>query len=515
MQTSDKSISPATPPALPQYEQLKSLLSEINDIESAVSLLYWDQATYMPAGGATARGRQIATLRQLAHQKFTDSQIGQLLEDLTPYEENLPYDSDEASLIRITKRNYKRAIRIPASFMARVSQHRAASYEAWAQARPANDFSRVQPYLEKTLELSQEMAGFFPESEHIADPLINFSDYGMNASFLREIFSKLRQHLVPLVAEITSQPALENGLLFQHFPLQKQLEFCNKIIARLGYDFQRGRVDKTLHPFTTKFSIGDVRITTRIYENELTQGLFSSIHEAGHAMYEQGINRHYEGTPLAGGISSGVHESQSRLWENIVARSRGFWECFYPQLQGIFLRELGNVSINQFYRAINKVSPSLIRTDADELTYNLHIMIRYDLELEMLEGSLPIRDLPDAWNERYRSDLGITPQNDSEGVLQDVHWYSGYIGGAFQGYTLGNLMAAQFYEAALNQNPEIPVDIERGNFQTLHEWLRENIYQYGRKYTANEIMEKVTGTSLSVEPFLRYIRQKYSPIYNL
>ena len=507
MQTLDKTQ--------PKYQKLNSLLAEINDIESAISLLYWDQATYMPGGGASARGRQIATLRQLAHQKFTDTHIGQLLEDLTPYEKSLPYDSDEASLIRITKRNYERAIRIPAAFMAQVSQHRAASYEAWAKARPASDFSLVQPYLEKTLELSQEMASFFPESEHIADPLINFSDYGMNASFLRELFSKLRAHLVPMVEKITSQPALDNSILFQHFPEPNQLKFCNKIIERLGYNFQRGRVDKTLHPFTTNFSISDVRITTRIYENELTQGLFSSIHEAGHAMYEQGINPKYEGTPLAGGISSGIHESQSRLWENIVGRSRGFWECFYPQLQGTFLTQLGNVNIKQFYRAINKVSPSLIRTDADELTYNLHIMIRFDLELEMLQGSLPVRDLPDAWNERYRSDLGIVPQNDSEGVLQDVHWYSGYIGGAFQGYTLGNLMAAQFYETAITQNPEIPVDIERGNFQTLYEWLQESIYQHGRKYTANEIIEKVTGTSLSVEPFIRYIRQKYSQLYQL
>ncbi|HEY9810030.1 MAG TPA: carboxypeptidase M32 [Halomicronema sp.] len=499
----------------PKYQQLKNLLLEINDIESALSLLYWDQATYMPVGGATARGRQMATLRQLAHQKFTDPQIGQLLEDLTPYENSLPYDSDEASLIRITKRNYKRAICIPAPFMAKLSLHRSASYEAWAKAKPASDFSLVQPYLEKTLELSQEMASFFPESEHIADPLINFSDYGMNASFLRELFSKLRNHLVPLVEKLTSQPATDNSLLLQYFPENKQIEFCNKIIERLGYDFQRGRVDKTLHPFTTKFSIGDVRITTRIYENELTQGLFSSIHEAGHAMYEQGINRHFEGTPLAGGISSGIHESQSRLWENIIGRSRGFWECFYPQLQGIFLRQLGNVNINQFYKAINKVSPSLIRTDADELTYNLHVMIRFDLELEMLEGSLQVRDLPDAWNERYQSDLGVTPPNDSEGVLQDVHWYSGYIGGAFQGYTLGNLMAAQFYETAINQNPEIPVDIERGNFQTIHQWLKDNIYQHGRKYTANEIMEKVTSKALSVEPFLRYIHQKYSTLYKL
>ncbi len=497
----------------PQFLELKTRLSEIDDIESAAALLHWDQATYMPAGGAPARGRQLATLRQIAHQKLTDPAIGQLLEDLKPYEDSLSYDSNEASLIRIARLNYNRSVCVPASFMAELSHHRSASYEAWAKARPANDFSIVQPYLEKTLDLSRELAGFFPGYEHIADPLIDFSDAGMKASTLRQIFNRLRQELVPIVEQITSQPAADDAFLQQHFPETKQLEFSRRIIERIGYDFNRGRQDQTLHPFMTRFSTGDVRITTRVYENELGQGLFSSIHEAGHAMYEQGISREFEGTPLAGGVSSGVHESQSRLWENLVGRSRGFWECFYPQLQGVFLRQLGNVSINKFYRAINKVARSLIRTDADEVTYNLHVTIRFDLELAMLEGSLPVRDLPEAWNERYRSDLGLVPATDSEGVMQDVHWYSGVIGGMFQGYTLGNLMSAQFYETALHINPEIPVDIERGNFTSLHQWLQENIYQHGRKYTADELLERVTGSHLSVEPFIRYIRGKYSELY--
>ncbi len=497
----------------PKLQELRTRLTEINDIESASSLLYWDQATYMPSGGAAARGRQMATLKQIAHTKFTDPVIGQLLEDLRSYEGSLPYDSDEASLLRVTRHDYERAVQIPASFAAKFSHHSAESYEAWAKARPANDFAAVQPYLEKSLELSRELANFFPGYEHIADPLIEEADYGMKASTVRSLFAHLRSHLVPIVEAIASQPVADASCLHQHFPEAEQIAFSLKVITQLGYDFQRGRQDKTLHPFMTKFSTGDVRITTRVRENDLNEGLFSTIHEMGHALYEQGINREFEATPLAGGTSSGVHESQSRLWENFVGRSRNFWQFFYPQLQAVFPSQLGNVSLATFYRAINKVERSLIRTDADEVTYNLHVMIRFDLELQLLEGQLAVRDLPEAWNERYRADLGIVPSSDGNGVLQDVHWYGGMIGGMFQGYTLGNLMSAQFFEA-VQANPEIPTQIEAGNFNTLHDWLKKSIYQHGRKYTAAELVERVTGIPLSIDPFIRYIQRKYGELYS-
>ncbi|MGE5656314.1 MAG: carboxypeptidase M32 [Actinomycetota bacterium] len=496
-----------------KFTQLKTRLSEINDLESAAAVLRWDQATYMPAKGVSARGRQLATLRQLAHEKFTDPVVGALLEELHPYEQSLPYDSTEASLIRITRRDYDRAVRVPTEFMARLSRHQATCYEAWATAKATNDFALVRPYLEKTLELSQEYADFFPGYEHIADPLIDRSDSGMTVALLRPLFAQLRQALVPIVDAIAAQPPANDSCLRQFFPEAKQLEFCRTVIERIGYDFQRGRQDKTLHPFMTNFSIDDVRITTRVYENHLAQSLFSSIHETGHALYEMGNSPEFEGTPLAGGISSGVHESQSRLWENLVGRSRGFWECFYPQLQGVFLRQLGSVPTHTFYRAINKVERSLIRTDADEVTYNLHVMIRFDLELAMLEGKLAIRDLPEAWNERYKTDLGCVPTSDSEGVLQDVHWYVALIGGMFQSYTLGNLMSAQFYDAAVKFDPEIPVQIERGNFMLLHQWLQQNIYQQGRKYTVTELLERVTSKPLSIQPFLHYISLKYGEFY--
>src|SRR5260221_2255176 len=404
-----------------KLNELKTRLIEINDLDSAAALLQWDQSTYMPTGGAPARGRQMATLARLAQEKFIDPAIGKLLDELQPYEESLPYDSDEASLIRVTRRNYERAIKVPPSFIAEFFGHVAASYDAWTRARPANDFASVRPYLEKTLDYSRQFADFFPGYEHIADPLIDFSDYGMKANSVRAVFSELREQLVPIAETITSQPHADNSALHKYYPEQPQLDFGLGVIRRLGYDFARGRQDKTLHPFMTKFSLGDVRITTRVNEQFLGDCLFSTIHESGHAMYEQGIRQDFEGTPLANGASSGIHESQSRLWENIVGRSRGFWPFFYPKLQEAFPEQLRDVSLDTFYRAINTVERSLIRTESDEVTYNLHVMIRFDLELALLEGTLTVGDLPDMWRERYMHDLGVTPPDDKAGILQDVH----------------------------------------------------------------------------------------------
>jgi carboxypeptidase Taq len=498
-----------------KLQELKNRLMEVDNLNGAAALLYWDQTTYMPPGGAEARGRQIALLQRLAHEKFTDPAIGKLLDELRPYEESLPYDSDEASLIRVTRRDYERLVKVPPTFTAEFANHIAASYQTWTTARPANNFPKVQPYLEKTLDLSRRMADFFPGYDHIADPLIDFADYGMKAADIRRIFAQLREQLVPLVQAITSQPVADSSCLYQYYPEDKQLAFGLDIIKRYGYDFERGRQDKTHHPYMTKFSLGDVRITTHVKEDDLSDALFSTLHEAGHAMYEQGICMDYEGTPLAGGTSAGVHESQSRLWENIVGRSRGFWEFFYPRLQETFPDQLDSVSLDTFYRAINKVQRSLIRIDADEVTYNLHVMIRFDLELQLLEGALPVRDLPEAWHERYRRDLGVAAPDDRDGVLQDVHWYSGAIGGAFQGYTLGNILSAQFYEAALQAQPAIPDDIRRGEFGALHGWLKANIYQHGSKYTASELVERVTGGPLRIEPYIGYLRAKYGELYSL
>ena len=498
-----------------KLEELRSRLAEIDDLESAARLLEWDQNTYMPSGGAPARARQIATLQRLAHEKFTDPAVGRLLDDLGTFEQSLPYDSDEASLIRVTRRDYERAVKVPPAFIAQLTDHQSASYQVWTKARPANAFDSVQPYLEKTLDLSRQLAGFFPGYEHIADPLIDYSDYGMTVATVRPIFAELREQLVPIVEAITTQPAADDACLHQTFPEAQQLAFGTEVVKRFGYDLERGRQNKTHHPFTTEFSIGDVRITTRVKEDHLGDALFSTMHESGHAMYEQGISMDFEGTLLANGTSSGVHESQSRLWENVVGRSRPFWQFFYPRLQALFPDQLGEVPQNTFYRAINKVERSLIRTDADEVTYNLHVMLRFDLELDLLEGKLAVHDLPQAWRERCQADLGIAPPDDRDGVLQDVHWYAGTVGGAFQGYTLGNILSAQFFEAAQQAHPEIAAEIEVGKFSTLHSWLVENIYRHGRKYTPAELVKRVTGGPLSVGPYIQYLRAKYGELYTL
>ncbi|MDH5507514.1 MAG: carboxypeptidase M32 [Anaerolineae bacterium] len=496
-------------------QELKTLLLEVDDLNSAASLLSWDQSTYMPPGGAAARGRQLATLARIAQEKFIDPSVGKLLDTLQTYGEGQPYDSDDASLIRLARRQYDKMVKVPPEFFAKLYAHITEGYQVWTKARPNNDFKAVQELLEKTLDYSREYSNYFPGYDHIADPLIDHSDYGMKAITVKNLFSQLREKLVPLVNAISEKTPPDVNCLFQYYPEADQLSFGLEIIELFGFDFNRGRQDKTHHPFMTKFSLGDVRITTRTKENDLTEALFGTLHEAGHAMYELGINQDYEGTPLARGASSGVHESQSRLWENIVGRSHGFWTHFYPKLQSVFPTQLSKITLEEFYKAINKVERSLIRIDADEVTYNLHVMIRFDLELDLLEGKLSIKDLPEAWHARYQSDLGLRAPSDIDGVLQDVHWFAGLIGGAFQGYTLGNVMGALFYDAAITAHPTIQDEIQNGQFHSLHTWLKNNIYTHGSKFTANELIERITGGPLTIDPYIHYLQTKYGVLYNL
>src|SRR5262252_9703312 len=332
------------------FESLRARLAEVEDLNYSAALLRWDQTTYMPPGGAPARGRQIATLSRLAHERFANAEVGRLLDDAAQETSSLPYESDEASIVRVTRRAWDQAMKIPTPLVAEFHTHVAEIYQTWTTARPANDFARVRPLLEKTLDLSRRMAECFPGYQHIADPLIDFSDYGMKASSVKQLFAELRAKLVPIVRAITSRPLADESCIRQHAPEADQLAFGVEVIRRFGYDFNRGRQDKTHHPFMTKFSLGDIRITTRVREDEITDALFSTLHECGHALYELGIDRAYEGTPLANGASSGVHESQSRLWENLVGRSRGFWEYFYPRLQQVFAKQLSGVALDPFYR---------------------------------------------------------------------------------------------------------------------------------------------------------------------
>jgi carboxypeptidase Taq len=500
----------------PQYTTLRQQLRDIADIEAILAILSWDRTTYMPAGGAIDRGRQSATLQRLLHQKATVPELGELLDSLQDFETSRPYSSIEASTIRIARHDYQRRVAVPSEFTARLTEHQIKTYGDWARAREADNFKIVQPALEKMLDLSLEFSSFFPHAQHPADPAIARADRDTNAHQLRALFRHLRSQLLPLIDAIhTSATPASDALLRQEFDITVQQDFCRKLIERIGYDFKRGRIDTTLHPFTVGFGTGDVRITNRAFSHDLHESLFSTLHEMGHGLYEQGLDPALSGTPLAAGASSGMHESQSRLWENIIGRSRAFWECCFPWLQGAFIRQLGKSSVRDFYAAVNTVSRTPIRTRADEVTYNLHIIIRFELELAMLEGKLAIADLPEAWNAAYQQDLGITPTSDLDGVLQDVHWYTDRIGGQFQGYALGNLIAAQLYETALRTHPEIPVDLERGRFSTLHQWLQSNIYRHGCKFSTTELLERVTGRSLQVEPFITLLREKYTQLYRL
>jgi carboxypeptidase Taq len=494
---------------------LKRRLLEIADLEAAESVLDWDHQTYMPSGGAEARGRQSAMLSRLAHDRFVDPATGKLIDALSRFAETLPPDHDDACLIRVTRRDYDKATRVPSDYVERQSTIGAASYDAWTRARPANDFVAMVPFLEQQLDLTREYSGFFAPYDHIADPHIDDADAGMTTAAIKRLFADLRRELVPIARVIGEQPVADGSCLHAAFDEAPQLAFGLAVARHFGYDLDRGRLDKTHHPFCTTFAHGDVRITTRVQENDLGDALFSTLHEAGHALYEQGISADLEGTPLGHGTSAGVHESQSRLWENVVGRSRGFWQHYYPRLQETFPGQLGAVPLDTFYRAVNKVTPSLIRADADEVTYNLHVMLRFDLELDLLEGRLRVADLPEAWRARMASDLGVTPPDDRDGVLQDVHWYEGGFGSQFHSYTIGNILSVQFYAAAVAAHPAIPDEIARAEFATLHGWLREHLYRHGRKYPPDEIVVRATGAPLTMQPYIEYLRTKYGELYRL
>jgi carboxypeptidase Taq len=496
--------------------ELKQRLQEMADLGAAGAVLGWDQATYMPAGGAAARARQGATLARLRHEKATAPALGRLLDSLAAHAERLPDDADDARLIRVARRDYEKAVKVPADFMARWSALGSAGYDAWTRARPANDFAAMRPFLEKALDFSRRYAGYLGPYDHIADPMIDDLDEGMTVAKVRRLFGELRAGLVPIVRAITEQTPADDSCLRGSFPESRQLDFSVAVIRRFGYDFERGRLDKTHHPFCTRLSAGDVRITTRVRENDLGDALFSTLHEAGHALYEQGVDAAFDGTPLGSGASMGVHESQSRLWENLVGRSRGFWEHFYPPLREAFPEQFKAVPLETFYRAINKVERSLIRTDADEVTYNLHVMLRFDLELDLLEGRLAVKDLPEAWRARFREDFGIAPRDDRDGCLQDVHWYGGAsIGGAFQSYTIGNILSAQLYAAAVETHRGIPQETAQGRFGTLHGWLRGRLYRHGRKFRPEEIVRRATGSPMTIAPYIAYLRAKYGELYRL
>lgn len=497
-----------------KLEQLKTILAEVSDLQGAAALLGWDQQTYMPPGGAEARGYQLSTLSRLAHTKFTASEVGELLEDLKPYAEDLDPDSDHARLIQVTEREYKKATKVPADFVAEFAQVTTMAHGAWENAREEDDFSKFQPHLEKIIDMARQYAEFFAPYEHVYDPLLDMYEPGMKTAAVREIFAKLRPLQVELIQAIGEEEQVDDSFLYQAFDKQSQWDFGVDVITKYGYDWKRGRQDDAVHPFTTSFGIDDVRITTRVNPDFLNTALFGTLHEGGHAIYEQGFSPALARTPLASGASLAVHESQSRMYENLVGRSYDFWVHFYPHLQEVFPSQLGNISSETFYKGVNKVEPSLIRVEADEATYNLHIMLRLELEIALMERQVEVSDLPAAWNARVEEYLGVTPPTDREGVLQDVHWSAGLFG-YFSTYALGNLISAQLWEKINQDIPDLPEQIRSGEFSSLLEWLRTNIHSHGAKFEPQELVKRVTGSQIDSVPYMAYLRKKYGEIYGV
>ncbi len=497
-----------------KLNQLKTLLAEVADINSAAAVLGWDMQTYMPSGGVRGRSYQRATLSRLAHLKFTSNEIGELLEQLQPYAEGLDPDSDDARLVKVTRRVYAKRVKISPEWVAEFSQATSLGNKAWQEARAANDFSHFQPYLEKNIALRRAYAGFFAPYAHVYDPLLDDFEPGMKTSEVQAIFSALRPQQVALIQAVAEKPQVSSDFLHQQFDKQKQWDFGVEVVTRFGYDWEHGRQDYTAHPFTTTFHPEDVRITTRILPDFLPAGMFSTMHEAGHALYGQGLPLALARSTLQGNASQAVSESQSRFWENIIGRSRAFWEHFYPRLQSYFPAQLEGISLDTFYRGINRVQPSLIRVEADEATYNLHIMLRMELEIALMEGSLEAADLPQAWNERMQAYLGLTPPTDSDGVLQDVHWAGGMVG-YFPTYALGNLVSVQLYEALQKDVPDLDSQIRSGRFEDILGWMREKIHRHGQKFEPQDLVQRVTGSRIDAGPFVRYLQAKYGEIYGL
>ncbi|HEX6291346.1 MAG TPA: carboxypeptidase M32 [Herpetosiphonaceae bacterium] len=496
-------------------QTLKERLATVTDLNRAASVLSWDQRTYMPSGGAAARAHQVATLRRLAHEYFTADEIGRLLDEAAPLAADEQDESDDACLVRYVRREYEQDRKLPSEFVRARAQAASLANQAWEEARRKSDFTRFQPYLEKMFDFAKREADYLGYDEHPYDALLDQYEPGMSTAQVRVVFDELKAGTVPLLKAImASSTQIDDSILHQEFDEARQEQFGVEITRAFGYDWSRGRQDRTVHPFYTNFDQGDVRITTRFYPDFLNPALFGTMHEAGHAMYEQGVDPALNRTPLSGGASLGVHESQSRLWENLVGRSRPFWQANYGRLQELFPAQFGQVDFDVFYRAINNVQPSFIRVEADELTYNLHIMLRFELETAVLEGKMQVGDLAEEWQSRMESLLGITPPDDAQGVLQDMHWSSGLIG-YFPTYTLGNVLSVQLWESALGAHPSIPEEIARNEYATLLGWLRQNIHRHGRKFKPNTLIQKATGGSLDAKPYLNYLRAKFGEIYGV
>ena len=490
-------------------ERLRERLAEVHDLSRAAMLLTWDERVMMPPNGAQARAEALGTVSKLAQERFIDVDVGRLLDELRDVEESSDPDSFEASLIRVTRRRYEKATRVPPELVGEMRRASALGLSAYGPAKAASDFESMRPYLERSLELRQRYVECFPPADEKYDILLDDYEPEMKTAEVRRIFDELKDELRPLIEEIADAGDIDDSFLTGEFDPATQRRVALEIAHAFGYDEQEWRLDPTLHPFMSSPGAGDLRLTTNFRPNDLTS-LFATMHEFGHGVYEWGVDRALARTPLGTGVSLGVHESQSRTWENLVGRSRAFWRWFYPRLQGAFPAQLGSIDEESFYRAVNKVQPSLIRIDADEVTYNLHIILRFELEQELIEGRLAVADLPEAWNARMKEYLGIDVPDDARGVLQDMHWSGGSLG-YFPTYALGNVMSVQIWERAVGDLGDLDDRFERGEFGELREWLREHLYKLGAKFTPQETIERVTGNHIDAKPYLRYLREKLAP----
>lgn len=490
-------------------DQLKTRLFDLNALGAAVAIMDWDQQTHMPKGGAMARGEHLGRLSRMRHELFVADETRSLLEKAKVETES---GSEDEAMMRVVKRDFDLATKLPSSLVEEKSKLAAQAHEDWVIARANNDFKSFAPTLERMFEIAGEEAEHLGYKDHIYDALLDQYEEGATAADCHAMFDAIRGPQVALVKEIQAQPETDDSWLYGNWDIEKQREFTEMLVQAIGFDFGRGRQDVAPHPFCTGWSIGDIRLTTR-YKEYLGSAIFGSLHEAGHGMYEQGSPSHWDLTPLAGGVSLGLHESQSRTWENIVGRSRSFWEFFLPKLQAAF-PAVASYDLDTFYRGINKVKPSLIRVEADELTYNLHIMVRFEIECDILTGALKVRDLPEAWNQKYKDYLGITPETDSEGCLQDVHWSMGSIG-YFPTYSMGNLLSYQIWKALEEDVPSPFALFARGEFKPVLDWLRLKVYSQGRKYTPKDLVQRVTGKPMGAEDYLAGLTAKYREVYRL
>jgi carboxypeptidase Taq len=495
------------------YEQLKERLATITDLGSVRSLLFWDQQTYMPRGAVAGRAEQAATLSRLSHELLTDPETGRLLDGSGVSGSS----TEEGALVRRARRNYERAARMPAELVARTSRVTSVAEETWIRAREESDWSLFAPHLEEIISLKREAAEHLGYEDHPYDALLDAYEPEAKKARLETMFEELKRGIVPLIRAVAerSRGGKDRGAILRGaFDEARQEEFGRAVISAFGYDWERGRQDRSVHPFCVGPGHDDVRMTTRFDAKWLAPALFGTMHEAGHALYTQGVDPGYARTPLDGGTSMGVHESQSRLWENLVGRSRPFWSCYYPKLHAVFPKAMEDVDVETFYGAINVLEPSEIRVEADEVTYNLHILLRFELEVALIEGTLSVADLPAAWNAKMQEYLGIVPENDSVGVLQDIHWADGLFG-YFPTYTIGNVLSVQLFDAALAAHPEIPEQIREGEFSALLGWLRDNVHRHGSRYYPHELIEQATGRPLDTAPYLSYLNDKFGELYRL